>query len=491
VNAPATERINAAGLSRADLKKLMRQALDEEERQLERQFPPAGEKSSRLAEEQMGDQGTQTEHSAPPTRHMLSISEEELASASLTPTCVVEEYLYADVATLSAPGGTGKTTLVLYEAICLSVDRPVHGMRVKKPGWTLIITAEDQRERLVARLREIMNSMDLTADERKVVMQSVLPWDVTGEQLSLIVAMDGNLVLTTLADDIIKTHQQDPPVLIIFDPLISFGVSETMVNDNEQAIVKACRRIVKGLDCCVRLIAHTGKANAREKTLDQYSSRGGSALSDGSRMVSVLQTWSAGDEMKPPAGCTPDGEASITILARPKLSYAKPNLPNLWIRRTGYTFETFTDIQISKEERDEAILDQVERFLASEVQQGHRHNKTSLETSVPNLKRSEVRMAIAVLMAHGRIIEVDLPAEEIRTRRKTYLTTPAEFSRIPKDDEFDPAKETAGNNAAAYRENIGGSISPPIFPPVSNAAAMSRQDSAELAELTDSREKSC
>ena len=294
--------------------------------------------------------------------------------------------------------------------------------------------------------------------------------------------MDGNLVLTTLADDIVTAYQQDPPALIVFDPLVSFGVSESMVNDNEQAIVTACRRIVKGLDCCVRLIAHTGKANAREKTLDQYSSRGGSALSDGARMVAVLQTWKAGDGMQPPAGCTPSEESSITILARPKLSYAKPNLPNLWIRRTGHNFETFTDIKLSDEEREAATLDQVERFLESEVQQGHRHTKTSLET-IPNLTRAEVRKAISILMAHGRIIEVDLPPDEMRTKRKTYLTTPAGFGRIQKNDDSNSAEKTTGNNAAAYREKIGGRIKPPIFPPVSNPAAIPRQDSAGLAGL--------
>jgi len=474
-----------ATFSREDLKAQMRRAMADEERR----FPPGGEQASRCAEEEpMGDQGTQTEHIAPPSRDELSISDLELATANLTPTCFVEEYLYADVANLSAPGGTGKTTLVLYEAICIALERPVHGMKVMKPGWTLIITAEDQRERLVARLREIMNSMDLTNDERKVVMRSVLPWDITGEQRKLIVAMDGNLVLTTLADDIVTAYQQDPPVQIVFDPLVSFGVSESMVNDNEQAIITACRRIVKGLDCCVRLIAHTGKANAREKTLDQYSSRGGSALSDGSRMVAVLQTWQAGDGMQPPAGCTPSEESSITILARPKLSYARPNLPNLWIRRTGYNFETFTDIKISAEERESAILDQVERFLESEVHQGHRHTKTSLE-KIPNLTRAEARNAMSILMAHDRIIEADLPAAEMRTKRKTYLTTPAAFGRIQKTGEQPIDEETTGNNAADYRENHGGMIYPPIFPPFSNPAAILWQDSAGLAGLDQDQGK--
>ena len=44
-------------------------------------------------------------------------------------------------------------------------------------------------------------------------------------------------------------------------------------------------------------------------------------------------------------------------------------------------------------------------------------------------------------------------------------------------------KKTALNNAAVYRENIGGIISRLIFLQVSNSARALRQDSAGLAKL--------
>lgn len=101
----------------------------------------------------------------------------------------------------------------------------------------------------------------------------------------------GNVVLTGLADAIVERFRDAPPVMVGFDPAISFGAGERIVNDNEQSLVLAARRIVRGLGCCVRLIAHTGKENARSGTLDQYASRGGSALADGTRMVAVLRSW--------------------------------------------------------------------------------------------------------------------------------------------------------------------------------------------------------
>jgi hypothetical protein len=129
----------------------------------------------------------------------------------------------------------------------------------------------------------------------------------------------------------VERYQADPPAVVAFDPLVSFGASEGMVNDNENGIVTAARRIVRGLHCCVRVIHHTGKGNARGGTLDQYSGRGGSALPDGSRMTTVLQAWSPedGSGLHPPPGCRAGPEASITVMNRAKLSYAPPNLPRI------------------------------------------------------------------------------------------------------------------------------------------------------------------
>src|SRR2546427_2128158 len=76
------------------------------------------------------------------------ISESEFATASLSPACIVADYLFADVAVLIAPGGTGKTTLTLYECICIALGIPLFGLAVRKPGPVLILTAEDSREML-------------------------------------------------------------------------------------------------------------------------------------------------------------------------------------------------------------------------------------------------------------------------------------------------------------------------------------------------------
>lgn len=422
----------------------------------------------------------------PPARAELVISNSELNGSALSPPCIVRDYLFSDVSTVAAPGGTGKTTLMLYEIIHIALERALYGLDVLRPGWCLYVTAEDTREILIARLREIMQAMQLTANERQTVMKRALFWDVTGELVRLISAHDGIIELTALADNIVNAFQNDPPVLTVFDPAISFGAGESYVNDNEQGLIMAARRIVRGLGCCVRLVAHTGKLNARGKTLDQYTSRGGSALSDGARMVAVLQTWQPGDERKPPAECSLLPDSSITILARPKLSYAPANQPLIWIRRSGWEFEYFTEVAIADEDRDRALYDRVERLLHSEVVAGRRHSRNTFETGLPkDITRADARRAINHLMACGRIVEAELPKDQRQGGRKNYLTTSAKFGEVREKTPVNDITSPPPHLAAALRDFFGGEVPPAKIPDSLALAGEVRRSSAKLARLNE------
>jgi hypothetical protein len=356
-------------------------------------------------------------------RAELALTLEEINAAVLAPRCIVENYLYADVAVLASPGGVGKTTMLLREAVCIVLGRPVWGMTVDSPGWVLFVTKEDQRERLAARLREIMRAMELTDAERARVLADVVPLDITGTPTKLTAVFDGNILWESLGEDIIAAYRDDPPALVIFDPLVSFGASESMVNDNEQALIEVARAIVKGLDCCVRYVHHTGKANAREGTTDQYSLRGGSALPDGCRMVAVLAVWNGKDTL-PPA-CVADDDAAIFRLERPKLSYAPPNLPTIWIRREGFGYEHFAEYRLTPEQAIAARVDQLERFLASRVKadpaEYHTQKTLEAQAAVLGMSRAEIREALGLLQARTRVINAPLPQQLRQGGRQTFL----------------------------------------------------------------------
>ena len=362
-------------------------------------------------------------HEGPPALEALVPEPDEVSTAKLAPRCIVDQYLYADVAQLIAPGGTGKTTLLLYEAACIALGRRLYGSSVSA-GRSLLVTAEDNRERLLARLREICAAMELGQADTRRVFESVLIWDVTGTGLKLASVSDGNIRPTPLAEQIAGAYRDADLALIQFDPLVSFGASEQAVNDNEQAIITAARAIVRELDCCVRFVHHTGKGNARAGAVDQYSGRGGSAMADGTRMTAVLQRLDDAEGLRPPPGCAVEPGADITVLHRPKVSYAPPNLPAVFVRRRGFEYEHFLELRQSPEEAASAKADQLERFLISQFKAGRYWTKRQLEDIGRNemdMTKAELRRAVVELEVSGRIAAAPLPPELRQGSRQSFL----------------------------------------------------------------------
>lgn len=245
------------------------------------------------------------------------ISKDEWHSAKGRKRPIVDRWLYVDVGCFIAPGGTGKTTLLLFQAIHIALGLDLFGYEVRNAGPVVIITAEDSRETLVARLRYMCHQLGLTEEQVQEVRESVIITDVSGKGIKLTTVEKDVVMPSKQLDRLIVEVGVLCPSLVMIDPMVSFGVGESRVNDAEQAMIDAARRIVNVVECAVLYVHHTGKANARDKTTDQYSGRGGSALADGSRMVHVLQrlnpaewTSATGDTLGPNDGGF--------VLARPK-----------------------------------------------------------------------------------------------------------------------------------------------------------------------------
>lgn len=360
---------------------------------------------------------------APAWELPMPIAHDEWSKARLAPRCIVEHYIYADVAVLIAPGATGKTTMTLYEAAHIVLGLPLWGLPVITPGPVLIVTAEDRREYLVARLREICKALSLSDAQRLKVQQRVRIDDRTRALRRLTTVVGEAVTPSAFANEIVAgcNEAEFAPVLVQFDPMVSFGVGEARVNDAEQGLIEAARIITGALDCCVRYTHHSGKANARDRAVDQYAGRGGSALPDGCRLVHVLQTLDAGEVAKL-CGYDLGDDESAFALHRPKLSYSPPRQPTIYVRRSGYTFRLLTAAAPpSDEQRLTTDADQVLRFLAAEVANGARHSRATLEDTRPdNLPRSRFRAAVGYLLSRGRIEEAPVEPPPARGAR-TYL----------------------------------------------------------------------
>lgn len=368
-------------------------------------FPSIGTDFNDMAQSEGLDAVKTIITGATPAKWFQPISADEWATARLSPDCIVENYLFADVALLIAPGGVGKTTLILYEAICITLGLPLYGRRIARPGAVAILTAEDGRELLIARLNRIAGAMGLTAEQAAHVQRRVLIEYVGNSPFRLTEVVGDVVVLSPMVDALISRIKPLEPAVVVIDPAVSFGVGESRVNDAEQGLVMAARRIRDAVNCCVRYVHHTGKSNARDKTVDQYSGRGGSAFADGARMVAVLQSlepdeWKKGTGEPLPSGCTG------MVLALPKLSYAPPQ-PDIFIERSGYSYRDVKPKSKQSAEETQASHDAIALdFITEQYRAGARYSRKSLEDSGrTGLRRDELRAAIARLVIDGRLLD--------------------------------------------------------------------------------------
>ncbi|MDP2832737.1 MAG: AAA family ATPase [Pseudomonadota bacterium] len=388
---------------------------------------------------------------------------------------MVERFFFADVGNLIAPGGVGKTTLMIHIAAHIVLGRPVFGEPVRKPGPVLLVTAEDSREILVARLRAVMDAMGLDDAGRATVMAGVRIADVSGAGFKLTEVI-GDVVLPSLnLNTMLEAAREIRPVLIVIDPAVSFGVGESRVNDAEQGLVEAARRLRNELNCCVLYIHHSGKANAREGTLDQYSGRGGSAFADGCRMVHVLQSLDATKWHDITGETLADGETGL-ILARPKISYCPPT-GDIYIRRRGYRFERVQAAPNARLEKAEREGNQVWQLLTEELRQGRFHTKATLEDAdAGKMTRKQIRSALSWLEVTGRVETRDRPGIIQRGARQYLhpLASPnADGEPKPEMAENEVVASPAENPFLAsppYREINGGEPSRPVLSPVSLAS---------------------
>jgi len=248
-------------------------------------------------------------------------------------------------------------------------------------------------------------------------MRDVRISDVSGRGLKLTTVVDDVVLPSPLVDAIIAQCWTLKPVLVVIDPAVSFGVGEARVNDAEQALVEAARRIRAELKCCARYVHHSGKASARDKVLDQYAGRGGSAFADGARMVAVLQPLTL-DEWRTATGAPLLSGENGMVLARPKLTYCAP-LPDILISRKGFSFTFTARADIDPAGKLQGNCDQVLRAIIADLDKGLRHTQRSLE-ALNLMPRTELRDAVSTLIARGLVQHMPIPGNP-RRGAKTYL----------------------------------------------------------------------
>lgn len=180
-----------------------------------------------------------------------------------------------------APGGIGKSTLVLIEAIAMATGRNLLGIQPKGKLKVVYFNAEDPMVEI--KLRVAAACLHYGIDQRELIGQLFIQ---SGRDRDLILAsgdpgevMEGAF---TQIEAFLKWHSVD---VLIMDPLANLHESEED-NRTYRKLGKRLSRMAEAHVLAVHLVHHTRKLNGMSASVED--SRGGSALIGAVRVARAI-----------------------------------------------------------------------------------------------------------------------------------------------------------------------------------------------------------
>ncbi len=198
-----------------------------------------------------------------------------------------------------APGGTGKSFLMLSLAVAVAIGRDFLGYAVAEPGSVVLLASEDDRDELHRRLAHVVQPLD----SFEGVEPPLEVIDVLEQRLYVVprVGLDSRLVAressgvslepSEFLNALIEWCEQISDLrLVLLDPASRyFGGVENSAEDATR-FVEAMESIRKATGATVIAVHHANKEASRKGDDSQAAARGSSALTDGVRWQAQLRT---------------------------------------------------------------------------------------------------------------------------------------------------------------------------------------------------------
>lgn len=223
-----------------------------------------------------------------------------------------------------APGGVGKSSLTICEALAMASGRELLGDWTAPGLKVWLYNLEDPRDELDRRIIAAMQHHGVKPDE----IAGRLYRD-TGRERPLCVAIqsrEGVKILHPELDELARQIEAQEIDVLVIDPFVSSHQASENDNGAIDLVAKEWARLADRCNCAIELVHHTRKTNGEQATTE--SGRGASALLNAARSGRVLNKMS--DELKKDAGVQ-DDPATYFSITRDKANLA-PVGDRTWLR---------------------------------------------------------------------------------------------------------------------------------------------------------------
>ncbi|MDD1016948.1 helicase RepA family protein [Pseudomonas rubra] len=267
----------------------------------------------------------------------------DLRSVFVTPPPALDyvfgSFVAGTVGAFVAPGGTGKSFWALQTAIAVACHVPegnLAGIAPPSNGPVLYLALEDSEQVLAHRIHAIGRCIrkrskypDDAAEALDAIAANLMIEPMMGKRLDVMTDKGMEAVLKL----------QEAPRLIVLDTVSRIHGLDENSNRDMSLLISRLEELATKSGAAVLLIHHVSKASRRDGQLDQYSSRGASALIDNARWCGYL-TQMTEDEAKrliegsrfstPLTGL----HSQYVRLGESKLNYGSAVLEQQWFKRS-------------------------------------------------------------------------------------------------------------------------------------------------------------
>jgi DNA polymerase I-like protein with 3'-5' exonuclease and polymerase domains len=270
-----------------------------------------------------------------------TVAKEELdAEFDITPFKLIDpaeipprEWLYGNhyirkfISASVAPGGIGKSSIVMVEAVSMAIGRGLLHHEVTEPLKVWYWNGEDPADELQRRFAAIILYYGLTTEEKNLLTRNL--WVDDGRQLKIKIATQdktGTKICTPIVKATIKTLKRNKIDVVCIDPFVASHKVQENDNNAIEEVAEVWRDIADSLNCAIELVHHTRKTNGNEVTVED--GRGASALSAASRAARAFNKMTEDEANR--AGINPDRRGFYVREYDGKTSMVPPASTSTW-----------------------------------------------------------------------------------------------------------------------------------------------------------------
>lgn len=309
-----------------------------------------------------------------------------------------------------APGGVGKSTLVMTEVLAMVTGKPLLGIEPNQKCNVMYFNAEDPLEEVQRRILALCQYYEIPQSD----ISNLYYGSGRRTNMTLMAGNDG-LINDVMFENLVDTIKEKKIDLIVIDPLAAVISSQESVEHFRNLANELAALADKG-NCSVELVHHTRKLQSgQEATIED--SRGGSSLIAGSRSGRVLRNMSKkeGEDL----GIEKYVDY-FKIEPAGKSNLSRPLDKEQWYKKIGVQIPNSDWVAVVEKYNVPTAFDGITtekcQLLWEAIKAEERYLMAHIAT-----KENEYKISIQQFMAE--FLDMDIDAPSTKTRIRSMLNT--------------------------------------------------------------------